>query len=207
MLKSALYLNQTGETFNSELENLLVATTKQVESYCNRALVSTAYTDKLMTRLKFSPNILYLPEIPATSVTLKFWDTGTETYVTETASYYTVVDGLYIQYPALGKTSLATYAELPAGKNEIKITYTAGYVTTNWNTALPTAAFGVPADLEKAVCAIAHLAWQDGKEGGNRRGVTSVNVGGQGLTKEIFQTGAYPKDVERTLDKYSKLVV
>ncbi len=208
VLKSKLFLGQASNANDDELKNLLIATTEQVESWTNRTLVSATQTDQLMTRLKFSPNKLFPVETPVTSITaLKFWDTTTDTYVTETAANYLLVDQLYIQYPALGKINDATFSEFPDGVNEIKITYVAGFVTTNWDTAAITVDFTVPADLEKAVAAIAHLAWQDGQGGSNRRGVTQINVGAQGLTKEIFQTGAFPKDVERILAKYSKLVV
>lgn len=210
VLKSELFLNQTSGTFDAVLKNLLISVTEQVESWTNRTLIETTHTDQLMTRQKFAPNKLYPIETPVTSITtLKFWDTTTETYVTETAANYLLVDQLWIQYPALGKINDATFSEFPDGVNEIQITYVAGFdvTTVDWETAAITTTFGVPADLEGAVCAIAHLAWKDGQKGGGRRGVTQINVGAQGQTKEIFQSGAFPKDVERILAKYSKLVV
>ena len=211
LLKSKAYLNETSDTNNDVLKNVLIAVSAGVEMYCNRALISTTYTDEFQTRLAFSPNIIYPLQYPVTSVTtLKFWDSTTDEYVEEDSDYYLLVtrgDNSYIQYPKLGQAVNATYAEFPSGLNEIKMTYVAGYLNTDWDTALVTASFGVPAELEKAVCSLAQLAYNDGMGGKGRLGITNVSTGAMGVTKEIFDTGSMPDNIRVVLDKYRKAVV
>ncbi len=212
LLKSGVYLSLTGTGADNDLKNLLTAVSEQVETFCNRVLISTTHTDEFQTRLDFSPNILYPQEYPVTSITsLEFWDTATDAYVAETSTYYLLVtkkDSSYIQYPKLGQTANATFSQFPTGLNEIQMTYVAGYLNTDWDTEAITASFGVPADLEKAVCQICQLAWSDGKGSGmGRLGITSINQGAEGLTKEMFQSGSFPDHIQTVLNKYRKTTV
>jgi len=214
LLKSTAFLALTGTKFDDQLKVLLESASLTAARFCGRwdekksrsSFDLNNYEDEVYTG--DGTTILYLKNFPAIKIIeVKLWD-GVDSFDVEADTLYELVDNRYIQYPALGQTADATWAGWSASyKNGIKITYTAGYSSIDWDTKAVTDAFGVPHDLEYAVASIAHLAWMAGKEGGGRRGVTNINVGAQGLTKEVFQAGALPKDVEGILNKYIKLVL
>lgn len=214
LLKSTAFLALTSTKFDDVLKPLLGAASFTAARFCNR-------WDEKESRSSFDLNnyedeqytgdgttVLYLKNYPAVKIIeVKLWD-GTDSFDVETDTLYELVDNRYIQYPALGKEANATYPGwLTWPKNGIKITYTAGYSSIGWDIKAVTDAFGVPPDLEYAVATIAQLTWLAGKEGGGRRGITNINVGAQGLTKEVFQSGALPKDIEGILNKYVRLVI
>lgn len=128
LLKSAAFLNELTTTFDNELKFILEDVTDFVELYCGRILESTTYTDELYTG--DDTDVLFLKAWPVTTLsTVKLWD-GSSTYATETATYYALINQRYIQYPALGQDSVATWSKWQSSyRNGIKVTYTAGYRT------------------------------------------------------------------------------
>lgn len=200
LLKSSALLNISGTTYDNELKLLLEAVTEYVHTTaCGRVLESATYTDELYSG--DGSNSLYLNEWPVTTLSaVKIWDGSA--YTAETVGYFATIDGMRLHYPALGQEANATYGRFPLGVNNIKVTYTAGYATTNWDSAAITASFAVPRGLEYAVCKIAALWWQDRKDGG-RLGLRSATKGSEGLITEMFVAGL-PADIERQLAQYRR---
>lgn len=162
LLKSDALLDIDAATWDSELKALLAAATEQVHQSTDRILESTTHTDERHTG--DSTNILYPKQYPVTTLSsVSIWDTSTDTFVSESTAYFDVIDQAYLYYPKLGQENNATYSLYPATPNGIKITYIAGYSTTSWATALITASFGVPADLEYVVALMAALKWLEGR--------------------------------------------
>ena len=208
-IKDKLLLGLTSTTHDNSLKLALEMATQEIEGengFTARTLTSTAYTDKIITRNESSmmDNRLYPIEWPVTAVSkLEFWDTSTEDYVEETATYYQVIDERWIDYPKLGQETNATYSTFPKGQNRIRITYTAGYVTTNWATLAVTEAFAVPRDLEHAVGVIATLQWLDGQGGDSRLGISSVSNGVESYATQPYIDG-YPKEIYDALKRYRR---
>ena len=201
VLKSKPLLNISTETVDSELKLLLAATSSYVHSFCARVLESASYSDEYYSG--DGSHTLYLTQWPVTAVTtVKIWD-GTDSYDTETATYYTLVDSRYLYYPAIGQESNSTYSKWPDKRNNIKITYTAGYATTSWATAAITDAFGVPADLEMAVARLTMLRWMDGLGNEGRIGLQSLNPSGERETAQKFLT-EMPYDIKMVLNSYRR---
>lgn len=150
LLKSAGLLNITGTGSDDVLKAMLIASTAAVQSYCARTLESATYTAERYVG-NGTPH-LYLLQWPVTAVSaVAIWD-GDSTWDTITATHYTLRDSMWLEYAALGYEGAAAYSHWPDGY-DIRVTYTAGYTTTNWDTAAITAAAlgTVPADLELAV--------------------------------------------------------
>ena len=132
VLKSALFLDISVTTFDASMQFLLQEISRLVETYLGRTLEQTTYTDEMYTGN--NSDGLFLNNWPVTTLSaVKLWD-GSSTYATETATYYTLINQRWIQYPGLGQESLATWSKWESTyRNGIKITYTAGYpVTTTY---------------------------------------------------------------------------
>ena len=206
LLKSTSFLNITSSDYDDELKNLLTTATADADNFCNRTFEQTTYTNKLFTRNKSrrNDNKFLLPESPVSSITsMSFWDTSDEQYEVENADYYLLVDELWIQYPKLGEESNASYSIFPHGVNYIKITYIAGYDTTDWYSLEITEAFEVPNDLEYAVCLMAAVKWLAGREERMSIGLLNAGIGDENVAYEKYQKGI-PKESEEILKNYRK---
>jgi len=208
VMKDDLLLNEPETTYDDSFKLLLEAATVEVNEYCNRRLESSTITDEYYSG--DDRTLLYLNEEPVTALSaVSIWDTGTETYVSESTSYMQLLKdergiSFHVRYPKLGQEDDAEYGAWPIGDENIKVTYIAGYITTSWDTLAMTASFGVPADLEWAVCTMAVLKWLEGKGasgGGGRLGVKGVEVTGQEFLIQRFNKGMTP-EVKTVLDGY-----
>lgn len=207
LLKSGGLLGIGNTDFDNVLKALLMSATKIAETYTGRQLESATVTEY---HTGDGGSRLYPRQYPITSVTsVSFWD-GTDSYDAETSTYYTLVDSRYIQYPALGQSSSATFGNWTSTyENGIELVYVAGYVTTDWDTEAITTDFntspGVPADLEMAVARIAAIMWKDGTDSGESRlGVNTMTRPGGDMITETFERGI-PRDVRLILDQYRRL--
>ena len=166
LIKSAALLNIEAATFDSELKALAAVATEQIHQFTGRELESATYTDERYTRT--DSRVLYTHQWPVTALTgVTFYDSGDEAWESESTTYFDLItptnDRSYIYYPKLGQETSATYGAWPVIPNGIKLTYTAGFLTTSWATALITASYGVPEDLEYAAALQAALTWLEGK--------------------------------------------
>jgi|GEM_PF-1328334 len=207
LLKSKNYLKMTDGTLDSELKALLLEATARVEQETGRVLESTTHTDERHTGR--DTNELYPHQWPVTALgSVYIWNTTSETFVSESTAYFDVItppgDRSYIYYPKLGQDDNSEYTEYPTTPNGIKITYTAGYVTTAWATAEITASFDVPADLERATAMLAMLAWLEGKGAGQARmGMKRTVIGEQQIIVDRPASGLVA-EVEAILSCYRR---
>ena len=202
MLKSSAYLALISDDFEDPLEQLILAASDLVRKFTSRLLSRAAYEDERYDGSQ--NNKLYLREWPVVEVNqVEFWD-GSE-WFTEDAANYTLIRSKYIQYPSLEQTD-AKFSIWPCTYPEgIKITYTAGYDNSNWNSVEAISlSFGVPADLEHAVLSVARKIWEDGKEGGNRFGLTQQSIGTEALTSQVFVRGL-PPDILEIMGRYKRI--
>ncbi len=205
MLKSNAFLKEDEITWDDELKLLLIAATEMVCLFTGRALALTTYSEELYTGNDTSR--LWLQEYPVDEISLiELWD-GVSAYEEEDSDYYALIDKRYLQYPALGQETSATWSKWKSTYElGIRVTYSAGYSTTNWEVLGIDVDFNVPRDLEYAVCTIAQLMWMEGKKGGGRRGVSTMSVGVEGLTVERY-VNELPKDTMRILNNYRRLSI
>jgi len=203
LLKSAAMEKESSSTYDDELKACLIAASRVADSFCNRSFEAETYEDETYTGNDTSR--LFLRNTPVIAVeSVKLWD-GVDSYDTETAPYYRLIDDMYLQYPDLGQEASASWScWISDYENGIKVTYTAGYATSNWETAAVADSFGVPSDLEMAVARMAMQLWKDGKKGGIRFGLTSVAQGGDSLAIDRYIQGL-PEDVKMTLNQYRRV--
>lgn len=202
MLKDKMYLNLTEETYDAELRAIILTASQIANTMTGRTLQLTTYDEELYTGNDSGQ--LYPENYPVVEVeAVKLWD-GSSAYVTETSTYYVLVKSRYIQYPALGQETNATWScWYSAYTNGIKLTYAAGYATTDWDALGISDSFGVPADLEHAVLLIAMKIWKDGASGGSRFGLSSISKMGDsiGVAVDKFIQGV-PVEARMILDQY-----
>lgn len=205
LLKDNLLLNEPTDGFDDSLKAALEVATAQAETFTNRTLEKTVYTDEFYTG--DGEKVLYLLQWPVTALTdVKIWD-GTDSFDSETSTYYELINERYIYYPKLGQDANATYGAWPSGTlNNLKITYTAGYDTAGWDTKAITVAFPIPEDLEYAVAKMAALLWLEGKQSEARLGVQSLSRGAESVTIERFVKGI-PPEVKDVLMHYRRLTL
>ena len=129
ILKSSLFLKETVTTYDDSFKFLLRRVTDFIEVYTGRVLDSATFTEELYTG--DDTDVLFLRNWPvSTLTTVALWD-GDDSWDAETASYYLLCNQRYIQYPALGQESNASWSNWQSNyRNGIKITYTAGYVNS-----------------------------------------------------------------------------
>ena len=192
-----------GSTDNdSEHQALLLAATKLACSdlLTGRELVSATYTDQLH-KGNGTP-FLYPREWPVTALSaVKIWDG--DSWTTETSTYYELLEQRFVRYPKRGQESNATYGAWPFEADlNIQLTYTAGYVTTNWATALITDSWTVPADLELAVCQLALWMMKEGK----RIGVSSETMGPRSVAYDRLNlSGGIPATIRALFASYRRV--
>jgi len=89
------------------------------------------------------------------------------------------------------------------GLGRMKITYTAGFDTTGWDTDAITTTFGVPEDLEYAVVVLSSKIWMDSKGGDGRLGLTAKARNGESITLAVpGGRGRFPDEAIYILDHY-----
>ena len=206
VLKSYLLLNEAASTYDNALKVLLEQATEIANQFTGRELESASYTLE-----KYQGNgrdALWLRNYPVTAVSaVKLWDGSA--FTTETSTYYELNDSRWLLYPAPLYLSSATFACWPIDslvRLNIQVSYTAGYVTTLWASAAITDSFAVPRDLEMAVARMAALAWEDGKGGSGRLGVTTMSRVSESLTIDRFVAGL-PKDITDVLQSYTRVTL
>lgn len=208
LLKSAAYLSESGTSLDNEFKELLKAASMWAARYCGRweegdevnAFELNTYQDERYTGQ--GTRKLYLRHFPVVTVTeVRLWD-GVDSFDVEDADNYELIDRRYLQYPALGRESNATWSFWwSTYTNGIKVTYTAGYATANWDKLKVEEAFGVPPDLEHAVAAIAHLSFKQGVKSGGRRGLLTMSMGVESTSINSFVQGL-SNEVVSILDNY-----
>ena len=211
-LKGAQLLNISSTTYDTQLKALLSAVSAFVDRYCRvvnddgtGSLEKTTYTSEYYTGDETKK--LFLRNFPVSSIASVFiWD-GSDSYDQENSGHYALFDKRYIYFPALGQEGNSTWGAWPCYPNGIKVSYVAGYDTTNWDTAdVPVGTgqtFAVPADLEYAVAVLAALAWQKGRQDLGLLGKTGLSVGPQSLSIESYEQGM-PPDVKAILMNYKR---
>lgn len=205
VLKSDAYLKNSSTDNDDEFDLLLEAATTFAEDYTSRTLERESNTaDILEYRNGRNKRELYLDEFPVDSITLvEIWD-GDE-WETIDATHYELRKLRTLIYPLKTKDGDSVYQWWPKSNQGIRITYVAGYLTTDWMILTPAASFGVPRDLEQAICLIAQKSWYDGKGSGqSRMGLTSESRGDESLG---FGTDRYikgmPPEAQAVLDMYT----
>lgn len=205
VLKSPSFLNNSSIENDDDFDLLLENATSFAEDYTSRTLERESDTpDILEYRNGRNKRELYLDEYPVDSITLvEIWD-GSE-WETIDAAHYELRKLRTLIYPLKTKRADAVYPFWPRTNDGIRITYSAGYLTTDWMSLTVVASFGVPRDLEQAVCMIARKAWYDGKGSGQTRaGLTSVSRGDEsvGFGTDRFEKGM-PPEAQAILDIYT----
>lgn len=207
LLKSGAFLNETGTSLDDEFKSLLEAASDWAARYCGRweegvtvnAFELNTYEEERYTGT--GGHKLFLRHYPVVNINeVRIWD-GDDSFDVESADKYELINRRYIQYPSLESTG-ATWSNWPElYMNGIKVTYTAGYTSVNWDTLTVAQGFGVPPDLEYAVCAIAHLSWKQGTRSGGRRGVLTLSMGVESMSADKFLQGL-SEEVISILDNY-----
>lgn len=202
LLKAGVFADLTGTTIDNQLLELIEAASQVARMYTGREFTLETNTGERYTG--DDTNRLYLNEWPVTEIAkVQFWD-GDE-WDTETATNYTLIRNRFILYPsleyddALYSTWIDTYDE------GIKIDYTSGYDNSGWNSNDGlNEPFGVPADLEHAVCQIAYKMYKDGTAGGGRFGLTQMSKGAESMAVDKFIKGL-SDEILVVLKSYMKL--
>lgn len=208
VLKSEAFISETGTDSDNVFKTLLLAASNYIQTYTARRLVAEQYKEQRYSGN--DTNELLLREWPVIELKeVSIWD-GTDSFDTESLGYFDLIPdenghNNTLQYPKLGQESNATWGSWPDGsKNNIKITYDAGYNTTGWDDMPVTGTFDVPGDLEYACVQIAYKLWKDGSKGGGRFGMTSISKGADSFAIDRFIKGL-PTDTLMILNKYRRL--
>jgi len=210
LLKAPQFLNETAVTFDNDFKKLLETCSEIADQYTNRNLIRATYTDEVYTG--DDTNMLFVNNWPVTTLTtVKIFD-GADSFDTETATNYTLINNRWIQFPALGKEGSASFGRWPRLENQpgnIQLTYTGGYDDSDWDTEAITTGFNVfpgpPADLEYAIAAMALELWQKSrKDAKTTRGIQSETVAVQTVTMTTFNQ-FFSKDIIAMLNPYRNL--
>ena len=205
------HLNVSTSSLDTTLKNYLKAATAIASKYTKRSMLerpSSAEEEFYSVEnidvggyqeLSFSfgtPTQLYLRNkfnLSVTSIIDDYDKTGGD--VTIDSGDYTV----------FGEEGVVRFNKdnISAGFKNVKVTYKAGYTTTDWDTAASSATFGdVPEDLEIAVIFIASKLFLDSKKGDDRQGLSSKTRDGESVSfSAIFERGL-PSVALMILDNY-----
>lgn len=156
------HLDITASTWDTVLEQMIDGATDYIESMCGqRRFKSTTYTAKLFDGSPASDRCIrsiYLPHLPVTAVATVEYNIGTPS----NPSWQEFLDDDWIFYEDRGEIRFAS--DLPVGRQNIRITYTAGYST-------------IPQDLEQLCIRLASREWNKRKS----QGMSNENVGGMSI--------------------------
>jgi uncharacterized phiE125 gp8 family phage protein len=173
-LKSLFGITSDGE--QGHYEDLINAASAVANRYTGRRLASRQYTEQLDG---LGDNLLMLPEYPIQSVDSVYVDPqrnfAVDTEITD-----------YLLYEDFG--GLWHDGGFPAGRKNVKITYTAGFPSD-----------GVPEDLQSAVAEI--VAWMDSRMNESGVGVGIRRVEGPGGGQTEYEM-TIPLAAQRKLDHY-----
>ncbi len=117
-------LGITSNGADAVLERLIASATAYIETVCNRRFKSTAYSNELYSVSGAGVGSILLKQAPVTALTSVYYRTGTVSSPVWTA--YTADD-----YELLGdgKSGIVVFYGTPvSGSNNIRVTYTAGYL-------------------------------------------------------------------------------
>lgn len=215
-----LYHNRelfTGDEIdNSDREAVLMVATLTFMQACNRydpngerSMLSTVYTDQLHTPI--DAHKLWVRNWPVETLSVVKISDRVDSYDIETATNYTLINKRYIQYPAKFKQSDATWSSWTSGddltdENAVQLTYTGGYVTTDWQTLRIYAGvdddFDVPTNIEDAVGRIALQMLLEGLFERGTFGIQSQSRLSESITIDRFDQSALPRTVKETIEKY-----
>lgn len=117
-------LSITSNGADEVLERFIATATAYVEAECNRRFLRTTYTDEIYSVLWTGVDSIMLKQAPVTALTSISYRTGLVSTPTWTA--YTAND---YELQGDGKAGIVIFYGAPAsGNNNIKVTYTAGYL-------------------------------------------------------------------------------
>ena len=188
-------LGITVSTNDTTIKNAILSASAAMENETARKLARAGYSNEVYTAYQRTVR-LYLKNYPVETLTsVKFGTT------TQTLSSFTLVsanDAAYL-------TSSVGWNTSDSG---IKISYTAGYDTRGWDTALEQIEsgdyFNVPYDLEDAIAEYASIIWLKTFASGQARiGIQSVNRSGESIGYESYVQG-YPASFMACVERYSR---
>jgi len=184
LANAKVYLGIADTTWDPVLEMLIDAVSEQFNSYTDRVLLNATYTALLLDGN--GKEILYLPNAPITTLTSVYEN---DNLLTEGST------ADFIKYAAEGYLYRVDghWAE---GQQNIKITYTAGYVVVTTPT--------IPKDLQMAVYLQVALLWKEQKTKAWGESARTVPAGS---TSQVSQATDQPLDprVKAILDKYVRI--
>ncbi len=205
------HLNVSTSSLDTTLKNYLKAATAIASKYTKRSMLerpSSAEEEFYSIEnvdvggyqeLSFSfgtPTQLYLRNKFNLSVTSIIDDYD------KTGGNVTIDSG---DYTVFGEEGVVRFNKdnISSGFKNVKVTYLAGYTTTDWDTAASSATFGnVPEDLEISVIFIASKLFLDSKKGDDRQGLSSKTRDGESVSfSAIFERGL-PSVALMILDNY-----
>lgn len=205
------HLNISTTSLDNTLKNYLKGATAVASRYTKRTMLerpSSAeveyYTVENMDvggyqSLGFSfgvPTKLYLRNRFNTTVTSVINDYD------KTGGDETIASGDYTVFADEGVIRF-NKDNISSGFKNVKVTYSAGYDTSDWDTDAVTTTFNdVPEDLEIAVLMIAAKMFLDSKKGDDRQGLASKSRDGESISfSAIFEKGL-PSISLMILDNY-----
>lgn len=202
VLKSGSFLSIETADVDEDLKTCLLNATNFFEMRTGRKLVKATYTQERYDGTNSTE--LFLRNYPGISIALvEIWDG--DSWETIDATHYELRDERTLVYPTLEKRKDAEYSYWPKTYDKgIRITYDAGYDTSDWEFMNQWAEFGVPIDLENGVCKLAMKLWLDGKGGDGRFGLTSITRGPESFAVDKFAQGL-PDEVQMTIAQYTEV--
>lgn len=157
------YLEISAATYDTLITNLITRVCAFIESYCDRTFTNATYTDEIYSGGK---KFIFLKNYPVTEFTKIEYKSGSNSSPTWTA--FTVNDYDLIDERKLrraGGFAPGENAVWPAGVNNIRITYKAGYAV-------------VPSDLEQLIIELVAKKFNQRKSDGiNNESVEGVSIG------------------------------
>jgi hypothetical protein len=204
VLKSPQFLNVPGITTDDVLKNCLKMATDIIERSIGHKVQLATNTDEFF--IGAGAKYYYPRNWPVNSIgQIKFADSGQVI----NASTYEIRNGRAVWVLSasswqIGLLTSNAYDKYGGGWTKglgYKITYNSGFNNNNWNTILYTATWPVPENMEYATCELAQQIWMEGKAGGARAGITSINRGAEGAGYIRYEHGL-PDSVQRVIREY-----
>lgn len=205
------HLNISTTSLDNTLKNYLKGATAVASRYTKRTMLERPSSDDVeyytvenmdvggYQTLGFSfgvPTKLYLRNRFNTTVTSVINDYD------KTGGDETIASGDYTVFADEGVIRF-NKDNISSGFKNVKVTYKAGYDTSDWDTDAVTTTFNdVPEDLEIAVLMIAAKMFLDSKKGDDRQGLASKSRDGESISfSAIFEKGL-PSISLMILDNY-----
>ena len=173
------YLKITDESQDGILQNIVDATNKQVESYCNRIFDSATLTDEEYDGTDSTE--LWLKRTPVTALSAVKYGYSPSISTLDASNY---------KWTDSGRLYSISGIIFEIHVNWWKITYTGGYTGKT-----------MPPDLVWAGCKMAALDYKEADSG--RIGLTSKTVGGQVVESYLKEL---PTEVKHVLNFYRRIL-